>query len=137
MKFNGTISISRNSNDLINIRIKDDPSRTEFIDVEMSMEDFAHAITGLSGVAVEGEVRGLDRIGKERVRESRSVLQPKELTHKPREKTVEWLKANCQEEGWILDTHLGSQGSLKSDGIGNTTINYSVYKYVDVKGENE
>lgn len=137
MKFSGKISITRDSRDMINIRITDDPSRTEFIDVHMSLEDFAFAITGLSSQTVTGDVRGLDRIGKERIREARSILQPVELQHKSREVVKEWFKLNCQEEGWILDTHLGSQNSFQYDGKGNTTINYSVYKYVDVNGETE
>lgn len=137
MKFEGNISISRDSRDKINIRIEDDVSGIRFIDVQMTLEDFAFAITGLSCQAVKGEVRGLENVGKTKVRESRSTLQVEELKYKSRQEITEWLKSNCQEEGWILDTYLGSQSSFSHDSQGNMTIHYSVHKYVDVIGAEE
>ena len=37
--FKGNISITRNSNNMINIRLRDKASRTEFVDVQMTLED--------------------------------------------------------------------------------------------------
>jgi len=128
MNFKGLITITRNSNDEVNIRLKDSASRTEFVDVSLSLRDYALLLTGLSHVEVAGEVRGLDKVGKTRVTERRSITCPIESHDK--KALTQWLIDNCQEDGWQLDSYLGSQGSVVyKDGV--TVLNYSVTKYVE------
>lgn len=127
MKFKGNMTISRDSGDNINISFRDDASLIEFLDVRMSLEDYALMITGVARVGVEGEVRGLQNVCKTKVTAHRRVECPGGLT---RDQYKEWLIENCQEEGWILNTYLGSQGSV-SYGSGKTFLNYSVYKFVE------
>lgn len=55
MKFN--LSISRNSKDRINIEVICKESRTRFLRLELSLEEYAQVITGLSHVEVEGKLR--------------------------------------------------------------------------------
>lgn len=128
MKFKGGVSISRNSNDEVNIRVYDGASRVEFVDISMTLENYALLITGMSRVEAVGEVRGLEYVGKEKFTENRSVECPLDTYDKA--KLQQWLVDNCQEDGWELNTYLGSQGSIGRKG-GVRTLNYSVYRYED------
>jgi len=129
MKFNGKISISRNNHNEINIRIRDDAARLEFLDVKMTPEDFTFLITGQAHVPITGEVKGLDVVGKVKVMEERKVTTPSYMS---RDRAEEWLLQNCQEEGWIINNNLGSQTSMKFNHADNNhTLNYSVYKYIE------
>ena len=125
MKFN--LSISRNSKDLVGIEVVCKESRTRFLRLKLTLEEYAQVITGLSHVEVEGEVKGLDTVGKTRVREVRSVTVSDDIGSQSKEQLEEWLIRNCSEEGWILNTYLG----VVFGGVDKYTINYSVYKYVD------
>ena len=131
MNFKGNISISRDSRNNINIRLRDKVSRTEFVDVCMSLENYAMLITGLAEVEVVGEVRGLETVGKKRIIEQRSFVPTTENT--TRDFLEQYIKDNLQEEGWIVSPALRSQASIKYDGIGGHTVHYSVHKYVDVE----
>ena len=128
MKFTGNITISRDNHDVINIRLQDKCSRTEFVNVQMTLEDFTLAITGFAKVRVVGEVGGLETLGKIRVNESRSVVYPGN-TFEDRGRQEAFIMNNCQEEGWTVQATLGSQGSVKTV-EGNTVLTYSVVKYV-------
>lgn len=113
MKFTGNITISRDNHEVINIRLQDKNSRAEFVDVQMTLEDFTLAITGLAKVEVN---------------ESRSVVYPGN-TYDDRSKQEAFIMENCQEEGWTVQATLRSQGSIKTV-EGNTVLTYSVIKYV-------
>ena len=128
--FKGGISITRDSRNMINIRLRDKISRTEFVDVQMTLEDFASAVTGLSEVDIVGDVRGLDRVGKVRVLESRQIVYPGAI-YDDRGKQESYITDNYQEEGWELLPALRSQGSKKTGANGDTLLNYSVVKYVE------
>jgi hypothetical protein len=125
--FKGTISINRRSDDKISVSFVDDASRTEFLDVQLSMSEMMSALTGLAYVPVKGEVRGLDVVGKERVREKRSITYPGRSSD--RSVMQKWLTENAQEEGWTVDSYLGSQSSI-SYKDGETILNYAVFKFV-------
>lgn len=128
MKFN--LSISRNSKDLVGIRVKCDKSRITFLELELTLEEYAQVITGLSEVEVSGVVRGLQSVGKEKIGEPRSVVLPKGLYNYDKKPVVEYLEKNHQEEGWTLDLYLGSQESITHDQhTGDYTANYTVYRY--------
>lgn len=66
----GKITISRysNSNDAepIHISIQENDSLVEFVNISMTLEDFAMALTGLGHTDCGLEFRGLDKIGKVR-----------------------------------------------------------------------
>lgn len=126
----GRITITRNSKDVIRIAFRDDASRIEFAVAEMTPEAFGFAITGLSEQEVDLKVGFLDRVGKLRIIEARSIDCP--LQRLEKEEMRAWLRANAQEDGWILDDYLGSQSSVSplKDGKGYS-LNYRVVKYVD------
>jgi hypothetical protein len=122
------VTITRTSRDLISIRLRDSASRIEFVDVTMSLDDFARAVTGLSEISAKAELRGLEHVGKTKQIEQRRVECP--IKSYSRDVLQNWLEENCQEEGWIINSYLGSQNSIsyKDD---KTIINYSVYRYID------
>lgn len=127
------LHIGRDNRNIFNIEVKDESSGARFLRISMSAEQFAMAITGLYSSGITAEVSGLDRVGKLKVRRPRR----REFTGDPKiaydnDGLSNWLKENHQEEGWILDTYLGSQNSRQTVG-GKTFLNYAVYKYVDVE----
>ena len=64
----------------------------------MTLEDFASAVTGLAAVDVVGDVRGLDRVGKVKVLESRQTTYPGN-SYDDRANQESYIVENCQEEG--------------------------------------
>jgi len=130
MVINGALGISRRSDDKICIEISDEASGITLVVAEIDPYDFAQLITGLHGVKAPCRVRGLDVVGKTKVRESRRVICP--INSYDRKFLESWLKDNCQEEGWILDKYLGSQNSTFSVADG-TGLNYAVYRYEDAQ----
>jgi hypothetical protein len=121
------ITITRNNHNEINLVLRDSASRIQFVDAVISLEDYAMIITGLSGVPIKAELRGLDNVGKTKVIEQRSITTTKLSTNTEYSK---WLEENCQEEGWMLDSYLNSQRSIDRRGD-EVQLNYSVYKYVE------
>lgn len=113
---------------MVNVSLRDEASGIQFVDMQMTMENYAQLVTGLSHVEIEGEVRGLENVGKRKIRESRSVVCPLDTYDK--EKLREWLLANKAEDGWEIEAYLGSQDSVRSMN-GGTMLKYTVRKYVD------
>lgn len=128
MKIKAAISISRSSDDRVNVTLVDNASNIQFVDMSLSMVDYAKLITGLSRVEITGEVRGLENVGKLKVRESRKIICPLDTYDKSTLR--EWLLSTQAEEGWIIDTYLGSQNSITSH-EGRLVLNYAVYKYIE------
>lgn len=124
------VSINRRSDKKICIYIEDNASGIKFVEAIMNPEEFANAVTGLAYQEATGNVKGLEYVGKKRIREDRSVECPLDTYDK--EKLQAWLKENCQEDDWLLDTYLGSQSSVSWKN-GKTILNYAVIKYVEVE----
>ena len=121
------VTISRSSDDLIRIRFRDEASGIEFAEVAMTPENFGYAITNLAEQVGDLEVRGLAYVGKKCVTEPRQIECP--LNTYSREKLQVWLKSNAQEDGWVLDSYLGSQSSVDRKS-GKIVLNYRVTKYI-------
>ena len=128
MKIKANISISRSSNDMVNLTLADEASGIQFVDMQISLSDYARIITGLSHVEIEGEVRGLENVGKLKVRETRRVICP--LDTYDRSILREWLVTTQAEDGWTIDGYLGSQNSITQH-EGRRVLNYAVYKFVE------
>jgi hypothetical protein len=126
----GALSISNPSTGGVNIRVEDELSGAQFLDLTISHEEFSRALGHLSSRPCEFEVRGLAYIGKQRVTEQRTAIAP-DLGY-DRQKYAAWLTENAQEEGWMLNTYLGSQSSIAAQKDGTQLLHYSVTKYVEV-----
>ena len=74
-------------------------------------------------------MRGLEHVGKKKVTEPRTAIAPKSIPSHSRDELRAWLQENRQEDGWIIDSYLGSQNSVTRD-QGETVLRYSVFKYV-------
>jgi hypothetical protein len=122
------VTISRNSHDVIHIQIKDTASGARFVEVHMTPEDFAMAITGLSEIEAPAFVRDLHVVGQNKITEPRTVVCPLD-THE-KEVLRAWVQEHCQEPGWQLSAYLGSQTSVAYNHADRTnTLRYSVYRY--------
>ena len=130
MKIIGEIGITRDNRGVYYIRLEDSASSRQFVEVKLTAKQFAEAVTGLYVADVEMSVQHLDKVGKQRVRESRQVLCPLDTYDK--DTLAQWLRDNCQEEGWMVEAYLGSQNSIKSVD-GGKLLNYAVIKFVDVE----
>jgi hypothetical protein len=126
----GTVSIHRRSDDTVCVEIRDELSRTKFVEATMTMEAFAYAVTGLAERPAELEVRGLENVGKRKIGEKRQIACPLR-SWSTRLKLEQWLAKHAQEDGWILNTSLGSQDSVQDSMGDGCVLNYSVYKYVE------
>lgn len=130
MKINGQLSISYRQ-DCVSITLVDEASRVEFVDAEISYEEFARGLGSLQARPLTVcEVRGLELVGKKRIWERRSIICPLDTFDK--QALAAWLEENAQEEGWILNTYLGSRDSISRSAEGGTRINYSMTRYVEV-----
>lgn len=128
MEINASIQISRNSRDGINIEITDEKSRTRFVQMELTLEQFALAITNLYTTNIKASVCKLDTVGKEKYVEDRQVVCPSPY-YTSTDHMVNWLKENCQEHGYELDTYLGSRNSISNHESGGCLIKYRVIRY--------
>lgn len=133
MKIKATLTISKpqgGGEPRISIILRDEVSCIQFFRGDVSLSDFAEAITGFAEIPVSAEVRGLEFVGKEKVQEDRTILCP--LTDYSREVLGQWLEENAKEDGWIVQTYLGAKGQVEPC-KGGQKLRYSVVKYVDQK----
>lgn len=129
LKAKVTISrVSYHDCEKVVISIDDVSSGIQFAELELSLESFGQAVTGLSYRDADLTVRCLEHVGKLRITEKRIIECP--LSTYSRYELESWLRENAQEEGWIVNNYLGSQTSI-SYKEGKTFLNYSVTKYVD------
>lgn len=124
----GEMQITRCNHNKIHIEVQCSESLAHFLAIELTTDEFAMLVTGCHQSDIKMEVRGLDKVGKTRVLEKRQVICP--LKSYDKDELGAWLTENCQEEGWLLSTYLGSQSSTKSVDNG-TLLNYSVCKWID------
>lgn len=137
----GKITISRpnysDCREVINITVQCVSSGIQFLDLEMTLKDFAKAITGQGYIPVEMEVRGLEFVGLTSEREDATVTvtqaELKSLgydTNKGRSEALsDYLKKHASRDGWIVNAYLGSQGSVITDGD-KVKMNFSYTRYV-------
>jgi hypothetical protein len=127
----------------ISLELTDPVSGIQFVDLQISFEDFGKIVGSGRSAVVAGELRGLQYVGKTRVTERRSILCPPEAVPEfgKTEDYEKWLRENAQEEGWLVSSYLGSRDSKKSvftEGgwstrkFLGTRLHYHVTKYVDV-----
>lgn len=64
MKINAALTISYPNGGHVRIAIRDEASRTMFVELDISHEEFSRALGSLVGRPATAEVRGLETIGK-------------------------------------------------------------------------
>lgn len=103
----GRITISKVHNcstreDTIHISIEDELSSIEFVRAEMSLEDFAKAITGQGLMPVEFELRGLKNVGKRLETKTELVYissSPEEVSSS--DQAIREAISEYETDGWI------------------------------------
>jgi hypothetical protein len=125
--------------DYISLRIEEKISGIEFLDAEISFENFAKMLTG-SAVEVDAEFLGLMNLGKKYESVRASVFISEEeygrvtsgLPYDGVKKALgQWLRDNHSREGWATQTYLSSQSSIKHCD-GGYILNYGYSRYVAV-----
>ena len=117
MKIPVNIGISRPQggglDNTITIRVQDEDSRTHFLELSLTLENFALAITGLYGVDCTAEVKHLERVGKVQEMDTLEFEMPQSSRFADGIKkiAVELAKEHCP-EGWIADEGFNSQNSF-------------------------
>lgn len=137
MKHKAKLTISRpissTGEKIIEISVYDDEACIEFLEIGISLGNFAECLTGLSRVECEMEFRGLQNVGK--MRETR----PLEFEiHGPR---YQINKADVIDEakkytpdGWTASEYYGSQGSFFSRD-GKHYARTKISRWVDKEGK--
>ena len=138
-------------NPCIKIAVDDCDSRIQFLELEVSLADFALALTGLSEVECNMVVRGLQNVGKVRETQSLAIVLEKaflkERGIQPYGREMEQylvedpdgIRAQHETDGWKVDTYLRSQTSITPDGKSDTAIRLNVrrYRFVEQQPEKE
>ena len=138
--FNSSLRISRcttsKQHNTITISVIDEDSRIAVVELSLTLEQFALAITGVSITEVKGETWLNDeRVGKIKINKTVTVEAPKDLVYN-RDVYSQWLRDNYElPKGWFSDFYLGSQGSIKSIGSSlesrKVLLTFHIYTYAD------
>jgi len=131
MEIKGNVTLSRDNRNIVTIEIQDQQSRSKFVKICLTLENFALMMTGMSHVECEGRVRDLHAVGKNKISEFRRVEIPSSMVY-DRVVIENYVRENFQEDGWQINIALVSHRSIDNEG-GKKFVNYSVFKYEDVK----
>ena len=132
MDITGTITIScrRGEEDYMSITLVDGASRISFLDIKMTLEEFAKAVTGQGFIPFNGTARNFGNLGKQKITEDFEFKMPSNDFINRKESAAVEAKRVCP-EGWLIDTYFGSQSSFVEKG-GDCWASTSIYKFVEV-----
>lgn len=141
MKINATLSISYPSSGGVCVRIRDETSSIEFVDLKISHEEFSKALSTLqSRPATDCEVRGLKNVGKRRESQEfkmyyEGALPDRWRNQKGAEEALESAatEQGYAEGGWVISAYfaLNSQGGNGKDADGRRWYRMSRTRFVD------
>lgn len=124
----------------VQLEIRDVISGVVVMSINMDYATFGKLVGSNGFVGADAEVRGIEHIGKKHVSEPRSVVCNEKFDHiKGYEATgvarEQWIRDNCQEDGWQINAGLRSQNSVTRNADGSSTFRYHVFKYVEIDDE--
>ena len=130
---NGKITISKptrgDGEDRIEISVKDNSSRNRFVNISMTLEDFAKALMGLDEVNCEHKLIKPEIVGKVKEIETLEFKIPS-ATISDRKSVAAAIANEEIPEGWELWDSFSSQNSFFS--IGDTSMaRCKIIRYVD------
>lgn len=133
----GKITISRISSNQenylpIKITIDDVDAVTQFLEIEMSLENFAECLTGLAARPCEFKTRGLQNIGKKREMADFTIELPEGTINRRNSEEVATERAEklCP-DGWIVSTYFNSQSSFYREN-GKEYARTNIFRWIDV-----
>ena len=124
----GDIVLTRRSDHKYCLEFRDSKSVKGRFEIVLTAEQLAKMVTGAYAADVQATFRGVENIGKRRIRESRSIFCP--MPYSSTEEYETWLQENYQEAGWEVDSYLGSQSS-RERADGGYTLHFSVSRWED------
>lgn len=132
---NGQMQITRCNHNKIHIEVQCSESLAHFLAIELTTDQFAMLVTGCHQSDIKMEVRGLDKVGKRRIREDRQVVCDHVdygINSYDSDALERWIEYHCREHGWTINSSLRSQKSIILVD-GGVQLNYSVCKWVDIE----
>jgi len=101
----GHITLSKYSSNFeddhpIHLKIEDADSSAQFIDIRMTLENFALLLTNMGYIDCQFELRALDVVGKKREHKKESVSLPPGMFLPTKEQAKELIKP-FEVDGWI------------------------------------
>ena len=137
MILDGKITISRvnggGSGDWISVDIHDSESATTFVEIKMSMEDFAYAITGHGRMPCKYELNSIDRIGLKKEVKSEVISIPLSVSILTANNyVINELLSQHETDGWQANRRdlLNVRNIVKTDDVAKF-IRVSFSRYVD------
>lgn len=131
----GMISISRRDGggvpSRICIRIRDEVSCTDFVEIEIPFDEFSRALMGTAERPMGYSTKGLEVIGKNRINENRKMIVDDIGYDKDEYSKV--IARDFKEEGWKASTYLGSKNSVTRLNDGKVELSFVVSRYEESK----
>lgn len=131
----GKLTITRPNrleNEVVEIIIRDDACKSDFVKVEIPLDDFTRAITGQARIDVNLTVKDLEVVGQRKVVTQRSEVLPFYMQDSyTKEDVVRWLIDLYEDENTYVDTYLGSQNSFTLNEDGDRVVNFRTYEYLE------
>ncbi len=148
MNLKGKISISRRTgggvDDSVRIEIVDTNSGIHFCEAELTLENFALALTGLGNVECNYTVRGNELIGKHKEVKTVHLKIPKEVLKSYGKERIAFARKIAEKEGLFNNGWCGSIDEVdnmhrrrESHADGSATYDVSLHRYVDKKETQE
>lgn len=107
----GKITISKSFNDKVYIILRDEISDIDFVEVELSLEEFSKGLFGLACRPCEFETRELNKLGKERICE-KFEFGISALSKSEAEQKIKELNEDPNNTEWEYSDYFGSKGSF-------------------------
>ena len=125
-------------NDYVSIRIEDELSNINFVDVKMDIESFGKALLGLGSVPVEFELRGLDRVGKKFEHKEMEVMITHRRGDSPGTGDIDAALSKNEIDGWKGDRgDCTNMHKRVRSGAGYTVHNVHFFRWVELSIKNE
>lgn len=101
----GSITIGRvtstHGDPYIQVSVQDETSRHHFIELTMSMEAFAMALTGMGAQPLTFDLRGVDYVGKRREIKDELVPRPPSVERTRQSEAAAIVLAPFETDGWV------------------------------------
>lgn len=126
----GKISITRNSNNTISIEVEDTLSSTSFLNVNMTLENFALAITNLSYIDCDFDLRGMSYIGK-KLEVKKEIVDLVDTTYDNFNERIKSLVKPYEVDGWEVEEYC--LHSWNNHLVNNNKYTVTFRRYVNQK----
>ena len=120
----------------VTIQIRDSRSH-QFVEAEMSLEDWTRLTLYHNPIKTTAEYGALDLFGKHKHQVNRTlIIDRSEFNTTSRKKLEEWIADNGvtdeeRAEGWMVDSYLRSQSSIEYLDDNKIGLNYSIYRFCE------